>query len=127
MARVTVTVFTGGVFTVSRSVPVLPSLVAVMVVVHGVSVVIIPLASLLATVGVLDVHVTTRPVSGAPVAEKRRALARTSRCGSVIPVENSTWTLSTGASSTVIADAACLPSLVAVIVTGPPGATPVTT
>jgi hypothetical protein len=57
----TVTVMTGTV-TVIADVPLLPSLVAVIVVLPPLTAVTNPLASTVATEGVLELHVTARPV-----------------------------------------------------------------
>ena len=64
----TVTVERGTSVTVTLEVPVFPSLVAVIVVVPGVSPVTIPACETLATSGLLDVHETARPVSVVPFA-----------------------------------------------------------
>jgi len=57
----TVTLMTGTV-TVIADVPLLPSLVAVIVVLPPLTAVTNPLASTVATEGVLELHVTARPV-----------------------------------------------------------------
>src|SRR6059058_1230702 len=66
-AGVTVTDATGAV-TVMAADPVLPSLVAVTVAVPALTPVTSPVADTVATVGVPEVHVTTRPVSTFPAA-----------------------------------------------------------
>jgi MinD-like ATPase involved in chromosome partitioning or flagellar assembly len=59
----TVTVDTGAGVTVTVDVPVLPSLVAVIVVVPGRRPVTTPACETVATAGLLEVHETTRPLS----------------------------------------------------------------
>jgi hypothetical protein len=126
---VTVTVLTGASDTVIEDVPVFVSLVAVIVTgPPAATAVTKPFASTVATAGLLEVHVTTRPVSTLLAASRSVAV---SCCVGVIPRTKLaeigfTVTVLTGASVTVIEDVPVFVSLVAVIVTGPPGATAVT-
>jgi hypothetical protein len=62
-AGVTVTVLTGAIVTVIDDVPVFVSLVAVIVVLPAATAVTRPFASTVAAAELLEVHVTTRPVS----------------------------------------------------------------
>src|SRR5439155_951624 len=80
-AGVTVTDATGAV-TVMAADPVLPSLVAVTVAVPALTPVTSPVADTVATVGVPEVHVTTRPVSTFPAAS---TTFTTSGFGSSLP------------------------------------------
>ena len=65
---VTATRKTGTSVTVTADVPVCPSLVAVIVVVPGVSPVTSPVADTDATSGLLELHETARPLSALPFA-----------------------------------------------------------
>jgi hypothetical protein len=119
---VTITVATGASVTVIEDVPVFASLVAVIVTgPPAATAVTRPPASAVATVGLLEVHVTVRPVSTLPFASMSVAV---SCCVGVIPStrlaeEGVTVTVLTGASVTVIEDVAVFVSLVAVIVVAP--------
>jgi hypothetical protein len=62
-AGVTVTVLTGAIVTVIDDVPVFVSLVALIVVLPAATAVTRPLPFTVAAAGLLEVHVTTRPVS----------------------------------------------------------------
>jgi hypothetical protein len=128
VAGATVTVLTGASVTVIEEIPALVSLVAVIVVAPAPTAVTKPFASTVAAAVLLDVHVTTRPVSTLFAASRSVAV---SCCVSVIPTTRLaevgvTVTVLTGASVTVIEDVPVLVSLVAVMVAGPPAATAVT-
>jgi hypothetical protein len=71
----TVTVATGASVTVTVVDPVLPSLVAVIVAVPGLTPVTTPLVETVATPDALVVHVTVRPVSVLPLASLRVAVS----------------------------------------------------
>ncbi len=122
----TVTLPTGIFVTVTNDVPLLPSLVAVIVAVPSATPVTSPFAFTVATVGSLEPHVTTRPVSTPPTESFVTAVnwvvpvMRTPALGGV------TATVLTGTSDTVIVLVPLCVSLVAVIV-AVPGATAVTT
>ena len=118
---VTVTVLTGASVTVIEDVPVFVSLVAVIVVAPAPTAVTRPLASTVAAAVLLEVHVTTRPVSTLPLASLVTAV---SCCVDVIPrtrlaEDGVTVTVLTGATVTVIEDVPVFVSLVAVIVGHP--------
>ena len=81
-AGVTVTVLTGASVTVIEDVPVFVSLVAVIVVAPAATAVTRPFASTVAAAGLLEVHVTTRPVSTLLAASRSVAV---SCCVGVIP------------------------------------------
>jgi hypothetical protein len=122
-------VFTGASVTVIDDVPVFVSLVAVIVTgPPAATAVTKPVASTVATALLVELHVTVRPVSTVPLMSVSVAV---SCCVGVTPstrlAENGvTATVLTGASVTVIEDVPIFVSLVAVIVTGPPAAIPVT-
>jgi hypothetical protein len=96
-ARLTVTVATGTGVTVSVADPLRPSLVAVMLVLPSLSAVMAPVPDTDATAGLLELQVTVRPLSEAPV------LLRVSAVATVLPpimscaVPSETITLATGA------------------------------
>src|SRR5437588_2812954 len=120
---VTSTVATGTFVTVTDEVPLLPSLVAVIVAVPGVTPDTSPLLLTVAT-AVLELdHVTVRPESGAPVASFGVAVSCTVWPGCTEAVAGVTSTDATGTGVTVIAEVPLFPSLVAVIV-AVPGVTP---
>ena len=124
-AGLTVTVATGAV-TVILAAPLLPSLVAVIVTgPPAATPVTSPLPFTLAIVLSLDAQVITRPVSGLPFASVGVALSCTVCPVATLAVAGATVTDATGALATVTVAAPLWPSLVAVIVTGPPAATPV--
>src|SRR6266513_2149363 len=125
VAGATVTVATGTGVTVIRAVPLFPSLVAMIVAEPAVFAVTSPLPFTLATVVSLDAQVMTRPVSGLPFASVGVALSCTVCPVATLAVAGATVTDATGALATVTVAAPLWPSLVAVIVTGPPAATPV--
>jgi len=120
---VTVTVLTGASVTVIEDVPVFVSLVAVMVVVPAATAVTNPFTSTVAAAGLLEIHVTTRPVSTTPFASLVTAL---SCCVGVTPTTKLadpgvTPTVATGTGLTAIIVVVALgaDSLVAVIVAVP--------
>jgi hypothetical protein len=76
-ASVTTTVATGAGITVSVALPVFPSLVAVMVAEPAAMADTVPPSFTVATVGDDDVQLTTRPVTAAPAAVRRSAVAFT--------------------------------------------------
>jgi hypothetical protein len=84
-ASTTVTTATGTGNTVSTAEPLCPSLLATMLVVPGVSAVMAPVLDTDATVGLLELHDTARPVSDAPVLLRVSAVAMvlppTTSCG----------------------------------------------
>jgi hypothetical protein len=129
VAGVTVTVLTGASVTVIEDVPVFVSLVAVIVAGPPAPCAVTrPFASTVATELLFEDHVTVLPVSTLPLAS---FVTTVSCCVGVIPRTRfaeggETVTVATGASATVIADVPVFVSLVAVITTGPPAATPVT-
>src|SRR5258708_1681550 len=126
-AGVTVTDATGMGVTVTADVPLLPSAVAVIV--SGPPppfAATTPFVSTVAMVVSLVCQVTVRPVSGLPLASFRVALNWTVAFTATLAVAGRTTTDATGIGVTVTADVPLLPSLVAVIVTGPPTAFAVT-
>src|SRR5439155_377046 len=125
VAGETATEATGASVTVTVALPVLPSLVAVIVADPAVPPVTRPLVLTVATLGLLLVHVTGRPVSALP-AESFGVAVSCAVCPTARPaVAGETATEATGTSVTVITAVLRWPSLVAVIV-AEPGATPVT-
>ncbi len=115
--------------TVIAAVPVCPSLVAVMVTgPPAVTPVTSPVDETVAMAALLVVHVTVRPVSTFPAASVVVAVNCTVAPTFTVAVPGLTDTDVTGAAVavTVIAAVPLCPSLVAVIVTGPPAVTPVT-
>src|SRR5260370_11347684 len=127
VAGVTATDATGTGVTVTADVPVLPSLVAVTVIgPPAIFPVTSPVAETVAMVASLVVHVTVRPVSGLPPASLRVAVSCSVAPTSTLAGDGVTATEATGTGVTVTADVPLWPSLVAVIVTGPPTAVPVT-
>jgi len=119
----------GGAVTVTAAVAVFPSLVAVIVALPGATAVTTPLGATVATFVLLELHVTTRPVS--TLFDASRVVAVSVPVAPVCRarVVGATEMVATGAGGgavTVTLAAALLPSLVAVIVAGP-GAAPVTT
>jgi len=110
---------TGAGMTVTVALPLIPSLVAVIVAVPTDTLVIAPLASITATDGTDELHITARPLNAAPFAERSTAVALV-----VAPTTNdvapsATVTVATGTGSTVSVADALLPSLDAVIVVVP--------
>ena len=113
--------------TVMADVPLLPSLVAVMVTGPPTAVPVTrPFASTVAMLASAVVHVTARPVSALPLASFGVAVSCTVVFTAIVAVAGVTSTEATGTRFTVIAAVPLLPSLVAVTVTGPPAALPVT-
>src|SRR5436190_1022183 len=86
-----------------------------------------PLPFTLAIALLLDCQVITRPVKGLPLASRGVAVSCTVRPIATVPELGVTVTAATGATVTVTLAVPLCPSLVAVIVTGPRGPTPVTT
>jgi len=125
VAGLTVTDATGTLVTVIAAVALLPSLVAVMVAEPAPAPVTNPLPLTVAAAGLLDAHVTTRPVSAAPLASCGVAVSCTVWPTCRLAVAGLTVTDATGTVDTVIAVVPLFPSLVAVIVAAP-AATPVT-
>src|SRR3989441_1042338 len=85
-----------------------------------------PFASTVATVASAVCQLTTRPVSGLPFASFGVAVSCSVASTTILPVGGVTSTDATGMGVTVTADAPLFPSLVAVMVTGPPTVFPVT-
>jgi len=126
VAGVTVTDPTGIGTIVTEAVPDFPSLVAVIVAVPNVTPVTTPALVTVATAVLLDVHVTTRPVSTVPLASFSVAASAPVCPITIELVAGATVTVATGAGVTVTVEVPDFPSLVAVIV-AVPGAMPVTT
>src|SRR5438309_873382 len=115
-----------GACTVTADVPLLPSLVAVTVAVPpSAASVTSPLGEPVATVGVLDVHATGRPVNGLPLASLSVTFSWMVPWSGSVAGAGLTTTVATGTSVTVAAAVPAFPSLVAVIV-AVPAATPFT-
>src|SRR5438132_1181814 len=123
---VTVTEATGAPATVRLAVPLWPSLVAVMVTDPAVTPVTSPLPLTVAMLLLLDDQLMARPVNGLPLASRGVAVSCTVPVIGMFAALGDTVTEATGASVTVTVAVPLCPSLVAVIVTGPPGPTPVT-
>src|SRR5438552_2153678 len=120
---VTSTVATGTFVTVTDEVPLLPSLVAVIVAVPGVTPDTSPLLLTVAT-AVLELdHVTVRPESGFPPASLGVAVSCTVWPACTDAEGGVTSTVATGTFVTLIDEVPLFPSLVAVIV-AEPGVTP---
>src|SRR5690606_6910692 len=104
----------------------MPSLMAVIVVDPGPAAVTRPLAETVAIASSALDHVNVRPASSAPAAERAVAanwcVSPTSSVSAGGPIS----TEATGTGATVTVAVPLFPSDVAVIVTGPPGLTPVT-
>src|SRR5216117_487972 len=125
-AGLTVTDATGTPLTVMLAVPLCPSLVAVMVTAPATTPVTSPLLFTVAIVLSLDDQLIARPVKGLPLASRGVAVSCTVCPIATVPELGVTVTAATGASVTVTLAVPLCPSLVAVIVTGPPAATPLT-
>jgi hypothetical protein len=123
---VTVTVATAACETEMVAVPFFPSDVAVIVAVPVLTVVIMPLASTVATAALLVLHVMARPLSGFSPASY--AVAESCACtpGAASTCGGVTTTLATGVFSTVIVAIPDLPFTLAATCVDP-SATPVTT
>jgi hypothetical protein len=124
-AGATVTLPTGIFVTVIADVPFLPSLVAVIVAVPAATPVTRPVELTVATVGSLEPHVTTRPVSTPPIESFVVAASCVVAVTRMPALGGDTATVLTGTSETVIVLVPLFVSLVAVIV-AVPGATAVT-
>src|SRR5437867_4172722 len=111
--------------TVTAAVPLLPSLVAVIVAGPAATPLTRPLPLTVATAVLLLAHVTTRPLSGLPLASLGVAVSCTLAPTGTLAVAGLTATVATGTFVTVTVDVPLCPSLVAVIVAGP-AATPLT-
>src|SRR5438132_1134515 len=116
---VTSTVATGTFVTVTDEVPLLPSLVAVIVAVPGVTPDTSPLLLTVATAGLELDHVTVRPESGFPPASLGVPVSCTVWPACTDAEGGVTSTDATGTGVTVIVEVPLLPSLVAVIVADP--------
>src|SRR5438094_921479 len=112
-----------GVVTVTPDVPLLPSDVAVMVAVPAATPVTSPLPFTRATAVLLLDQVTTRPLSGFPLASFGVAVSCTVEPCCTVAGDGLTVTEATGTAVTVRVDVPLLPSDVAVIV-AVPAATP---
>src|SRR5712691_5880162 len=123
---VTSTEATGAGVTVTLDVPLFPSLVAVMTGPPTLFPVTRPFASTVARVASLVPQVTVRPVRELPFASVSVAVSCSVVPTATLAGDGVTLTDATGAGLTVMADVPLLPSLVAVMVTGPPAALPVT-
>src|SRR5690349_6258807 len=85
-----------------------------------------PVADTVATFALAVTHVTVRPVSVLPFESFGVAVSCTVVPSTMLGEAGVTVTVATGVGLTVTAEVPVLPSLVAVIVTGPPVATAVT-
>jgi hypothetical protein len=114
--------------TVTEDVPLLPSLAAVIVADPEDTPVTTPVfVFTLATDGASELQVMTRPVSTLLFTSLSVAVNDCAPPTVTVAGDGLTVTVATGTAVTVMAAVPTLPSLVAVIVTGPPGAIPVTT
>src|SRR2546422_11571562 len=100
--------------------PFWPSLVAVIVADPTAAPLTSPLGLTVATDVLPLAHVTVRPVSGLPPASFGVAVSCTVDPTCAVAEEGATVTETTGTCTTVMADVPLCPSLVAVIVAGPP-------
>jgi len=125
-AGLTVTEATGTPVTVMLAVPLLPSLVAVIVAEPTAPAVTSPPPSTVATDVLLLDQVTTRPDSGLPLASFGVAVSCTVCPVATLAEAGATVTEATGAFATVTLAVPLCPSLVAVMVTGPPAVAPLT-
>ena len=106
--------------------PATPPLVAVIVAVPIETAVTTPLNEIVATPSLLEVQVTSRPLSTLLLASRAVAVACVV-CPTLIDVDaRDTATEATGICVTLTDEMLVFPSLVAVIVTGPPTVWPVT-
>src|SRR5207249_3930673 len=113
-AGLTVTDATGAFTVVIAVVPLMPSLVAVIVVGPAATPVTSPLPSTAATPALLLTHVTTRPVKGAPVESCSVAVNWTACATISVAAAGVTATVFTGTGVTVTAPESVPPPLVAV-------------
>src|ERR1700688_1155580 len=121
----TATDATGTGVTVIAAVALWPALLAVMVASPGAMPVTRPLPATVATLGLLEVQVTTRPLNGLPFASLSVAVSCVV-CPTITLADAGLMvTDATGTGMTVIAAVPLWPSLVAVMVAAP-GAMPVT-
>src|SRR2546426_6745636 len=126
-AGLTSTDATGTAFTVLAELPLLPSLVAVMVTGPPAALPVTrPFASTVARLASLVTHVMVRPVSGLPAASFGVAVSCRVVPTTTLAGDGVTSTEATGAGVTVTLDVPLFPSLVAVMMTGPPTLFPVT-
>src|SRR5881628_2634559 len=126
-AGLTVTDATGTPLTVMLAVPLCPSLVAVSVTGPPAATPLTsPLPFTLAIALLLDCQLIARPVKGLPLASRGVAVSCTVCPIATVPELGVTVTAATGDSVTVTLAVPLCPSLVAVSVTGPPAATPLT-
>src|ERR1700686_3726350 len=116
---------TGTGVTVMAAVPPWPSLAAVMVASPGAMPVTRPLPATVATLGLLEVHVTTRPLNGLPFPSLGVAVSCVVCPRITLADAGLMVTDATGTGVTVMAAVPLWPSLVAVMVAAP-GAMPVT-
>src|SRR5258705_5618690 len=113
--------------TVIAALPTTPSLVAEMLAKPAANPATKPLLLTCATPGALVDHVTVRPVSAFPVASRGVAVSCTDPLVRMVAAAGVTSTEATGTNATtVMADVPVTPSAVALMVTGPPPALPVT-
>src|SRR5258708_6660870 len=118
---------TGASVTRTVAEPLFPSLVAVIVIGPPAAIPMTPpLASTPATAGLALCHVTVRPLSGLPFASLGVAVRCTLPLTRMLEDTGVTVTDATGIGVTVLAAVPLLPSLVAVMVAGPPAPVPVT-
>jgi hypothetical protein len=110
---------TGEGATVNAAVPLLPSLVAVMVLVPGDTAVTAPTADTVATSGLLELQVTTRPVRTLPFGSRTTAVAVSDWPTVRIVALGWTSTVPTGTADTATLAVPLWVSLLAVIVTVP--------
>jgi len=112
----------GGAVTVSVAEPLCPSLVAVIVVVPGLTALTAPVPLTVATAALLDAHVTTRPVSTPPLTSLFVTVACVVAPTVIICVASATITdaVAAGGAAVTVTEAEPLcPELVAVIVVLP--------
>src|SRR5436190_956584 len=107
--------------TVTAAVPLFPSLVAVIVTGPPAALPVTnPLPSTVAVLELLVAHVTVRPVSVSPLASFVVAANCTVALTAIVAVAGATVTEATGTGMTVMLAVLLFPSLVAVMVIGPP-------
>jgi hypothetical protein len=113
VSGVTATLATGTAVTVTLAVPNCPSLVAVTVADPGATPVTSPALDTVATPVSELLHVTTRPVRVAPLADRGAAVNCVLEPTTTELVAGVTWTEATGAAVTVMGAVAVLPSTIA--------------